>query len=73
MRRADIRLTNDCTISVISDNIKIDSFSCGDRELDEYFKERSVRYTSEHTPTTASIHSSCQAMSETGCREKYLT
>lgn len=47
MRRADIRLTNDCTISVISDNIKIDSFSCGDRELDEYFKERSVRYTSE--------------------------
>ena len=47
MRRADIRLTNDCPISVISDNIKIDSFSCGDRELDEYFKERSVRYTSE--------------------------
>ena len=47
MRRADIRLTSDCTISIISDNIRIDSFSCGDRELDEYFKERSVRYTSE--------------------------
>ena len=47
MRREDIRLTSDCTISVISGNIRIDSFSCGDRELDEYFKERSVRYTSE--------------------------
>ena len=26
-----------------------------------------------HTPTTASIHSSCQAMSETGCGERYRT
>lgn len=43
----DIRLTNDCTLSVISDNIKIDSFSCGDEELDDYFKNRSIKYTLE--------------------------
>lgn len=47
MRRMDIRLTNDCTLSVISDNIKIDSFSCGDEELDDYFKNRSIKYTLE--------------------------
>lgn len=47
MRRKDIVLTNDCTISVINDCKNIDSFSCGDEELDDYFKNRSVKYTSE--------------------------
>ena len=40
MRRKDIVLTNDCTISVINDCMNIDSFSCGDEELDDYFKRR---------------------------------
>ena len=38
MRRKDIVLTNDCTISVINDSMNIDSFSFGDEELDDYFK-----------------------------------